>query len=461
MQAELIGGRYELVEQVGSGGMGQVWRGYDTVLDREIAVKLIRTDVVASDEQAEEFAKRFQREARVTARIRHHGVPQVYDAVLGESYERVYLIMEFVSGTPLTSFITPGHPLPVAWAAAVAAQLAAVLSHAHAVPVVHRDIKPENVLVTPAGDVKLLDFGIAALLGTGVTRLTSTGSPLGTSRYMSPEQVRAVQVTPRSDLYALGCVLHELLCGQYVFDAGNDFELMQQHVYAAPRPLRELRADVPAALEQLVRQMLAKSPEDRPADAYEVYERLLPFLPLPGAEVPAAERGPTGVPDPTLMYRRPNAPRPRPESRPADAVAPDASAPSQPGATLAAGVRETIREADVQFDRLMDDGRYVQAAEELQKAIAPAAVAYGADNRRVLRLRGLPAGTPRVRRPGSGLRPDRRRHQPGSAGLPAAGRRLSRPAWAVHCGAAAVPAGTGERADHRGGRQRDRARSAP
>src|SRR5690606_3876059 len=121
--------------------------------------KLIRADVVAAPEQADEFAKRFRREARLTARIRHHGVPQVYDAVLDLPYDRVYLVMELVHGEPLRSFIDPDAPLPIPWAAAIGAQVATVLSYAHAVPAVHRDLKPDNIMVTRDGAVKVLDFG--------------------------------------------------------------------------------------------------------------------------------------------------------------------------------------------------------------------------------------------------------------------------------------------------------------
>lgn len=189
--------------------MGDVWRGYDSVLDRPVAVKLIRRQSVTSPTIAEEFAKRFKREARITARIQHPGVPQVYDAVLDDTYEHLYLVMELVDGVPLTAYIQPGpqqpaRPLPVSWAAAVAAQVATVLSWAHDVPVIHRDLKPGNILVARDGMVKVLDFGIAAMLRTDVTKLTATGSPICTYQYMSPEQVRGGQITPRADLYALG-----------------------------------------------------------------------------------------------------------------------------------------------------------------------------------------------------------------------------------------------------------------
>ncbi|MEU7947418.1 serine/threonine-protein kinase [Micromonospora taraxaci] len=387
MRAEPIAGRYERVEEIGSGGMGHVWRGYDSVLDREVAIKLIRVEAVQTPQQAEEFAKRFRREARVTARIQHHGVPQVYDAVLDRSYDRLYLVMEFVRGTALRAFIDPQHPLPVTWAAAIAAQICTVLSHAHAIPVVHRDLKPDNVLVTADGAIKLLDFGIAAILRTDVTRLTATGSALGTHHYMPPEQIQNAQVTPQSDLYALGCVLHELLAGQRVFAGGSDFELWHQHVTEPPPPLRTLRHDVPAAIEELVLDLLAKAPEDRPADAYNVYERLLPFLPLPGSAPPASEHASSTMPDPTLVYRRPNAPRHRPVPDPVVPVPRSGTSSADPAAILKTEVRDAIKAAVAQSDELLDDERFAQAADVLEGVIGPASAALGAESPRVLGLR--------------------------------------------------------------------------
>ncbi|MEU4773961.1 serine/threonine-protein kinase [Micromonospora sp. NPDC023644] len=387
VRAGPIADRYELVDEINSGGMGQVWRGYDAVLDREVAIKLIRPDVIASAEQAEEFAKRFRREARVTARIQHHGVPQVYDAVLDSSYDRLYLVMEYVRGTSLRAYVDPLRPLPVEWAAAVAAQICTVLSHAHAVPVVHRDMKPDNVLVSDTGAVKVLDFGIAAILRTDVTRLTATGSVIGTHHYMPPEQIQGAQITPQSDLYALGCVLHELLVGRTVFDGGNEFELMRQHVSETPLPLRKLRADVPEALEQLVLELTAKVPEHRPRDAYDVYERLLPFLPAVGSPPPAAQHLPTGVPDPTLLYRRPNAPRSRPESPrgpdPRDRLIPSQSSGDAPRTDLRAAIHSALSRSN----DLLAEERYTQAAEALQQIIDPAAAALGVESPRVLALR--------------------------------------------------------------------------
>ncbi|ACU34916.1 serine/threonine protein kinase [Actinosynnema mirum DSM 43827] len=386
MRIRKVAERYELIEEISSGGMGTVWRGYDAVLDREVAVKLIRADAVSSKAQAEEFAKRFRREARVTARIGHHGVPQVHDAVLDHTYDRLYLVMEYVRGTSLRTLLTPKRPLPISWAAAIAAQIATVLSHAHAIPVVHRDLKPDNVLIAAGGTVKVLDFGIATILRTDATRLTATGNPIGTSCYMSPEQIMCAQITPHSDLYALGCVLHELLSGKPVFDGDGDYALMHQHVNASPQPLRAARSDVPPDLELLTLDLLAKSSKHRPANAYEVYERLLAFLPLPGSAPPSVDDAaiPIGAPDPTLLYRRPNAPLQR-SAKPSAAVEDDV--PVALSSHVDTRLCEVIRVAYDKSAQLLDEERYTQAADVLQRAIAQSAAALGKKSPRILKMR--------------------------------------------------------------------------
>jgi hypothetical protein len=396
-QAGRIGeqGRYELIEEIEPGGMGTVWRGYDAVLDREIAVKLIRPDVVTSPVQAQEFSRRFEREARVTARIGHHGVPQVFDAVLDEaSYDRLYLVMEYVRGISLRKVLTNAGEeaaagLPVSWAASIAAQICTVLSYAHAIPVVHRDLKPDNILIAADGTVKVLDFGIAKLLRTDVTRLTATGSLIGTSRYMPPEQIDCAQITPLSDLYALGCVLHELLAGQPVFSGDNEYQLLHQHMDVPPKPLRTLRPEVPEDLEALTLDLLAKVPEQRPADAYAVYERLSPHLPRPGsAAVPVsfADGGdsPPAVPDPTVVYRQPNAPLRRTA---APAAPPEPVAPGPVPRHADTALRDAVRDAYARSADLADEGRFAQAADVLKAVIATAAIALGAHSPRVLGLR--------------------------------------------------------------------------
>ncbi|MFJ8438996.1 serine/threonine-protein kinase [Kitasatospora griseola] len=370
--------------------MGDVWRGYDAILDRPVAVKRIRPQAVAATPRmAEELERRFRREARITARIQHPGVPQVYDAVLDTTHEHLFLVMELVDGVPLTRYVHEARPLPVSWAVAVAAQVATVLSYAHDVPVVHRDLKPANILVAQDGTVKVLDFGVAAILQTDVTRLTATGRPIGTHQYMSPEQVRGTRATPRTDLYALGCVLHELLCGKPLFSATSEFELMDRHVRTAPTPLRQHRADVPEELEALVLHLLRKTPESRPVDVQEVYERLIPFLPAPGESSALGEAGPPGAPDPTRLYRRPYAPRTRAEgrTRTVPSTVPDQVAAYVVSPPEREQLRSQLREVNEHYIALMDEERYTQAAEVAGEMIAPLARALGTENKAVLGLR--------------------------------------------------------------------------
>lgn len=389
-----IAGRYEIREHVDSGGMGEVWRGYDAVLDRPVAVKLIRRAAATTPEAAQELAKRFQREARVTARIHHPGVPEVYDAVLdsdesADSDERrhLYLVMEYVDGVPLSAFIDPRRPLPIGWAVAIAAQIATVLSYAHEIPVVHRDLKPSNLLVTPDGAVKVLDFGIAAVLQADATRLTSTGNVVGTSQYMAPEQVRGARVSPQTDLYALGCLLHELLSGHKLF-TGDEYQLMHQHTQAHPEPLRRLRPEVPEPLESLVLQLLLKAPEARPADAQEVHERLQPFLPAPGdPPVPAEREGAVAFPDPTRVFRLPYAPRPRRVDGETSTSAAPATSPTGEGPAESEAVQAAIREARRRYKELMEERRFTQAAEVAGETASQATRVLGRDNQQVLDLR--------------------------------------------------------------------------
>jgi hypothetical protein len=258
------------------------------------------------------------------------------------------------------------------------------------VPVVHRDLKPGNILVARDGTVKVLDFGIAAILRTDVTKLTATGSPIGTHQYMAPEQVRGARVTPRTDLYALGCVLHELLGGRTLFSGDSEWQLMTQHVNAAPTPLRQLRGDVPAALEELVLHLLRKAPEARPADVQEVYERLRPFLPAPGEDSAPQEAGPAGAPDPTGIFRRPYAPRSRTGAAGGARSAAPAFGPGAPPVLPAAereALREQILDVHAHYRALLEEERYAQAAEVVGEMIEPAARALGSESKAVLGLR--------------------------------------------------------------------------
>ncbi|MGW4895498.1 protein kinase domain-containing protein [Kitasatospora sp. NPDC004240] len=338
--ARVIGGRYRLAEKIGHGGMGQVWGAYDERLDRPVAVKLLRTDLLIAagaggggadsggGGRGEELRRRFLRECRITAKLDHPGLVTVFDA--GEDGGELYLVMQRVPGVSLADLIAEDAPFPVERAVAVAAQLCAALAVVHAVPVVHRDLKPSNVMVREDGRTVLLDLGIATALDTESTRLTLTGVPIGSPAYMAPEQALAATADPRSDLYALGCLLHEMLAGEEPFRAPTALGVLRRHVDEPPVPLRELRPEVPEVLERLVLDLLAKQPADRPADAQRVNERLLPLLP---AAVPVPQPGYGPLPDPTRPFRHPHQPQPRPVAfgAPAPASVPAQTAGARAG----------------------------------------------------------------------------------------------------------------------------------
>jgi len=287
---EVLADRYELVAPLGRGGMGQVWEAQDRRLGgRRVAVKLLTDDQMAAHGDSTELLRRFTREASVTAGLQHPGVPAVHD--VGSYSGGLYLAMELVEGRSLDALVKTHGPLPVGWSAAIAAQVCAVLAIAHERGLVHRDIKPQNLMLTRDGTVKVLDFGVATVLegGPGLTRITHTGAAIGTPAYMAPEQLRGEQTSPRTDLYALGCVLYEMLSGGPVFTATTAPAIIAKHLQETPAPLQ--RTDLPSELHWLVRQLLAKDPAQRPGSAREVYERLLPHV---GQATPLGDIDPVG-----------------------------------------------------------------------------------------------------------------------------------------------------------------------
>ncbi|MER7707027.1 protein kinase [Kitasatospora sp. NPDC097605] len=377
--ARVIGGRYHLTEKIGHGGMGQVWAGRDERLARPVAVKLLRTDHLLAATGAadpataghprpgDELRHRFLRECRTTAALDHPGLVTVFDA--GEDGGELYLVMQRVSGVSLADLIAEDAPFPVERAVSVAAQLCAALAAVHAVPVVHRDLKPSNVMVREDGRTVLLDLGIATAIDPAATRLTLTGVPIGSPSYMAPEQALSATVDPRSDLYALGCLLHEMLTGEGPFRAPTALGLLRRHVDDPPVPLRDLRPEVPAQLERLVLDLLAKRPEDRPADAQEVYGRLLPLLPA-AVPVPQPRYGP--LPDPARPYRHPLQPQPRPAG-----AAPVAPARAEPPPFLPAAVpvavpaaAEDFAAACARLSDLVDAGRRAEVLDLAARLLA-------------------------------------------------------------------------------------------
>ncbi|MBR8742265.1 serine/threonine-protein kinase [Nocardiopsis sp. MG754419] len=255
----VLSDRYRLEEQIGSGGMGTVWRATDTLLNRSVAVKLLHPAQMAEPTARE----RFRTEGRITAGLSHPGIAQVYD--YGEEHGRAFLIMELVVSEPLSQVLREQGGLSPDQTLDFVCQAAKALAAAHARGVVHRDIKPGNLLVAEDGQLKLTDFGIAR--GDMSVTLTQTGMVMGTAQYISPEQASGRPATGASDLYALGVVAYECLAGQPPFTGDSPVALALAHTRDDPPPLPE---HIPADIDDLVFSLLEKDPEDRPSSAGEV-----------------------------------------------------------------------------------------------------------------------------------------------------------------------------------------------
>jgi serine/threonine protein kinase len=278
----LLAGRYRLDRVLGRGGMAAVWRAHDEVLGRLVAAKLVQ---VGGDDPS--AAVRFAREARTAAALAHPNIVTVFDAGIG-SDGIAFLVMELLPGPTLSALLGERGPLPLDEGVAYAAQAAAALAAAHEAGVVHRDIKPGNLMLDAAGQVRVLDFGVARLLEAGGTTLTGTGTVLGTAAYLSPEQAAGRPADARTDIYALGCVLMALLTGTPPFAADHPMGVVTQHLSAEPPRLDERRPDVPPALAVVVAATLAKNPDDRPQTAAAVHAALLDIAHgRPGEQRPA------------------------------------------------------------------------------------------------------------------------------------------------------------------------------
>ncbi|MET8183529.1 serine/threonine-protein kinase [Streptomyces sp. NPDC005336] len=273
----LIQGRYRLLDLIGRGGMGEVWRARDESLGRRVAVKCLKPMGPQHDQSfTGVLRERFRREARVAAALQHRGVTVVHD--FGEHEGVLYLVMELLEGRNLSQLLEDNkhHPLPVPDVLDIGGQVAAALAYTHDQGVVHRDLKPANIVRLADGSVKLCDFGIARL-GHDVglsSRLTGTGIAMGTPHYMSPEQIAGGSVDHRSDLYSLGCVLYELATGVPPFDLDDAWAILVGHRDTPPAPPRRHRPELPERFERVVLDLLAKAPEGRPRDAVDLAERI-------------------------------------------------------------------------------------------------------------------------------------------------------------------------------------------
>ncbi len=248
-------GNYKIEAKLGEGGMGAVYRGVDTMLDREVAIKALKPELASQTSVVE----RFRTEAVTLAKLNHPNVATLY--TMFRQGDELYMVLEFVRGETLDNILQRRGALPAEEAIPVFCQVLDGIDHAHELGIVHRDIKPANMMLTEKGTLKVLDFGIARLLGSA--RMTRAGNIIGTLEYMAPEQVRGLETDGRSDLYALGMMLYEVLTGKLPFDTDNEFELMKAQTELTPAPPSTINPNIPPAVEAAIMKAIDKDPNKR------------------------------------------------------------------------------------------------------------------------------------------------------------------------------------------------------
>ena len=343
----VFGGRYELHRRLAKGGMAEVFLAKDQLLDRPVAVKVLFPQLAADPS----FVERFRREAQSAANLSHPNIVGVYD--WGQEGNTYYIVMEYVQGRSLSEVIRDEGPLDPDRAAEIASEVAAALGFAHKNDFVHCDMKSGNVMISPQGQVKVADFGIAkAISGAGAqAKLTQTGAVMGTATYFSPEQAQGQSLDGRSDLYSLGVVLYEMLTGGPPFTGDNPVAIAYKHVQEMPEPINGRRAGVPEALQAITAKLLNKDPKGRyplAADLQSDLRRYLggehtvssrpphdtgnpPVVPITGGPAtapPSPQPAPQPVAEPVEPAYPPAQPAPQPQY-PADPGYP----PAQPAAT--------------------------------------------------------------------------------------------------------------------------------
>ena len=269
-KGQKINDRYEVIRSIGEGGMANVYLGYDTILDRNVAIKVLRGDL-SNDEK---FVRRFQREALSASSLAHPNIVEVYD--VGEDDGVYYIVMEYVEGKTLKQLLKKRGTLTLSEAIDIMSQLTDGMAHAHDSYIIHRDLKPQNIMIKDDGQIKITDFGIAMALNS--TQLTQTNSVMGSVHYLPPEQASGKGCTIKSDIYSMGIIFYELLSGSLPFKGDNAVEIALKHMREPLPSLREDNSAIPQSIENIVRRATAKNPKNRYESARSMHEDLLTAL---------------------------------------------------------------------------------------------------------------------------------------------------------------------------------------
>ena len=266
MKGQKINDRYQIIKSIGEGGMANVYLAYDTILDRNVAVKVLRGDL-ANDEK---FVRRFQREALSASSLSHPNIVEMYD--VGEDDGQYYIVMEYVDGMTLKQVLKKRGHLSVTEVVDIMLQVTDGMAHAHDAYIIHRDIKPQNIMILSNGMIKITDFGVATALNS--TQLTQTNSVMGTVHYLPPEQANGKGSTIRSDIYSMGIMMYELLTGLVPYKGDNAVEIALKHLKEPLPSVRKFNSSIPQSIENVIIKATAKNPKNRYTDARAMHEDL-------------------------------------------------------------------------------------------------------------------------------------------------------------------------------------------
>ena len=269
-KGQKINDRYEVIRSIGEGGMANVYLGYDTILDRNVAIKVLRGDL-SNDEK---FVRRFQREALSASSLAHPNIVEMYD--VGEDDGLYYIVMEYIEGKTLKQLLKKRGTLTISEAIDIMVQLTDGMAHAHDSYIIHRDLKPQNIMIKDDGQIKITDFGIAMALNS--TQLTQTNSVMGSVHYLPPEQASGKGCTTKSDIYSMGIIFYELLSGSLPFRGDNAVEIALKHMRDPLPSLKEENSAIPQSIENVIMRSTAKNPKNRYEDAKSMHDDLLTVL---------------------------------------------------------------------------------------------------------------------------------------------------------------------------------------